>query len=42
MKKNIVLIILLVASFTVNGQNFDSTVEKLIEENIDEIIELRH
>ena len=42
MKKNFVLIILLVASFTVNGQNFDSTVEKLIEENIDEIIELRH
>ena len=42
MKKNIVLIILLIASFTVNGQNFDSIVEKLIEENIDEIIELRH
>ena len=41
MKKNIVLIILLIAS-TVNGQNFDSIVEKLIEENIDEIIELRH
>jgi len=42
MKKNIVLLILLTVSFTVYGQNFDNTVEKLIEENIDEIIELRH
>ena len=42
MKKNIVIIILLAVSSTVYGQNFDSTVEKLIDENIDEIIELRH
>ena len=41
MNKYIVLIIFLVASFS-HSQKFDDTVEKLIEENIDEIIELRH
>ena len=41
MNKYIVLIIFLVASLSYS-QKFDDTVEKLIEENIDEIIELRH
>ena len=41
MNKYIVLIVFLVASFS-HSQKFDDTVEKLIEENIDEIIELRH
>ena len=41
MNKYIVLIIFLVASLS-HSQKFDDTVEKLIEENIDEIIELRH
>ena len=41
MNKFIVLVIFLIGS-SLYSQDFDNTVEKLIEENIDEIIELRH